>query len=232
MRKLRSMQLGDTEGWSGEFEEWSGPELLALTRGSSATQQLQTLMQAESQARRRGRTRWPWWLAGIVAASALGIVAAGWRAPDDLLQFDPASLPPVKRQGTPAEQYYYAGLAPVNTERAYQSVEKYFPPGESAVNARYVRLSKMRLFDLYYEQNNLSDAWQEAVYLAAADPTETEARAYGIAGQILVLQRRGDQQLLAEKLADLIPLAAKVPETMQQRLSAAGIDLGGGVPES
>jgi serine/threonine-protein kinase len=43
MRQLRGMQLGDADGWSGEFDQWSGPELLALTRGSSATQQLQTL---------------------------------------------------------------------------------------------------------------------------------------------------------------------------------------------
>jgi len=228
LKRLRDIKLGDSDSWGIEIDDWSVPELLAMTRGSEATQQLQSLMQAESRLRGKDRFAWRWWIAGVAAAVVLAAVAARMNAPEDLLRYDRSQIPAIKRQETPRDQYDYAGFTPLNIERAYKAVLQYFPPEESPENAYYGRLARMRLFELYLEQNRLTEAYREASRLAAAEPTETEARAYGIAGQVLVLQRQGKTEQVEELSADLFSIAGEVPGSMRRRLSEAGFNLGSG----
>jgi serine/threonine-protein kinase len=198
LRELRDLHVeGSDAEWAGALEETTAVEWVTRADGRlEATQQLDALMKKSSRAtvRLRGFLR----LVLLLAALALvGGGAAAWTMrPDDLLQYDPAALPPAPQLESAQAQFLYADS--VQTEDAYRSVQRYFPN-----DARYVNLAKRRLAKLYLHDSDWDAAWILYTELAHLPDTEVQYRAIGLAGQLAVLVKRGDTSRANAKLREV-----------------------------
>jgi tRNA A-37 threonylcarbamoyl transferase component Bud32 len=156
---------------------------------------------------RRQRT----WLAAAVVLALAGGAVVGWltRPPFLLSQTNTAA---VTRQHTAQEQLYFAKLQ--GSETWLESVEQFFPDAEYEV--RMARQELARRF-LYLGR------WDEAMRLfdqfaALEDPA---ARAFGLAGQAIVLAKRRQFDESAGRLAEFWPLHDKLDDVHLTRLLRA-----------
>ncbi len=153
LRDIHELRLeGSDADWAAALADWATPELAAVASARmEATQQLDALMKTAARTniayhRYLGPT-----LLAIVVAFAAGGVGAWALRPPDLLQYDPAQLPPVPRLENAQAQLYNARS--VHTDSAYQAVEQYFPE-----ETYHVRLAKRGLAKLYLEDGDLDAA--------------------------------------------------------------------------
>ncbi len=205
LRDLRDLRLGENDAeWADALDDWSSHDWTTHSAArSEATQRLDTLMKTSARtATRRRRLLGPVLLA-LAAAFVGGGVAAWALRPESLLEYDPASLPPIPKSATAQLQWLYARS--VHTISAYRSVEQYFPQDEY-----YVNLSKRSLAKIYMEDGDWEAALRVFNQLANLPETERHFRAFGLAGQLAYLLHRGDQAGAAAKHRELIPLIDEV----------------------
>ena len=149
-----------------------------------------------------------WWLAAAsLAAAAVGAVA-GWMTRPPFLLAD-AERGPITRQANAQEQLYFAKLA--GTETWLKSVEQFFPEAEYEV-----RMARQELARRYLYQGRWSDAgtlFDE--FSQSADPA---ARAFGLAGQSIVLAKSRNFDESARRLAEFWPLHDKLDDPHLARL--------------
>jgi len=138
------------------------------------------------------------WLA-VIAASLLAGVAIAWATrPAPLLVAraeDPTAIP---KHGSAAEQLLYATLA--DSEAAWRSVGYYFP--DSTYEVRRAKEGLALLYLREYEYARAQEIFDE---FAAYNDAEVQFRAFGQAGQAVVLIRQNQFNEAAEKLAQLWP---------------------------
>lgn len=202
LRELRQVQLDHFAGqWPEDLPGW---DVVAsdTTAPSSvqATQRIQTLMETASGVGPR-RLGAPFWTVGVLTALTVGATLA-WMvpAPTPLLS-DTTAVAAVPRQPSASLQYIYA--ARFDTEEAWRAVIQFFPDREN-----YVRRAKQQLARLYlFEQPHDAEALAVCRELAQLDPTEPELRAFGLAGEALVLWRQGKSDQAAAALAELAPIS-------------------------
>jgi eukaryotic-like serine/threonine-protein kinase len=203
---LRGLQTSGDEEADFELADVD-PDYAGL---HSATQRLTALARTaalQTYHRRRRRVR-------LVAAVALALVAGasvGWLTRPAFL-LSGAGTGEVTRQASAQEQLYFAKLA--GTEHWLQSVEQYFPDAEYEV-----RMARQELARRYLYQGR----WDEAMRLfdefaAIEDPA---ARAFGLAGQSIVLARQHKFDESAERLAQFWPLHDKLEDVHLTRLVRA-----------
>lgn len=189
LRELRALNLDGDDEWSSDLHDWALAETMAVADGrQEATQQLAKVM---VQSANKPSRRWLFQAVplAIAAAFVLGGGLAWWMAPKSLLDdADAASAAP--RLGDVQEQFYYAQMT--NTHAAWESVSKYFPPGDSAENERYSWLARQHQAWLFYRDNELESAQKLFEELASLPEEEIDLIDFGLAGQALVFASQGD----------------------------------------
>jgi serine/threonine-protein kinase len=204
LRDLRGLQAdGLSIDEASGTEEWTTPEQIALADArEAATQQLSAVMRKDTERRRPSPLAWT--VLGCVAAVLLGGLIASLTAPPSLLAVSPADVPRVERQATVQDQYYLA--AQLQTEEAWNSVLREFPPEESEQNRPYAMRVKQRLAELYRDRGDLDQALQLYKELEVSGRTDPEMLAIGLAGQIRIFELRGDEEAAVKTWATLKPI--------------------------
>jgi len=206
LRDLRALGLEADSSWPSDLEEdWSTSEMMAIADSRfAATQQLQAVL--DEPVKRRSSSLRYWLIAALTLAAFGGGSAAAWYSrPDDLLTYDESKLPEVERQASAQDQYVYAMLE--GGEDALKSVDKHFPANKSPTNAYYSRLSKRRLGEFYLANGRLDEALAVFTELAnIKELSQREFRAYGLAGQVMVLDRMGQTARVDQISRELLPL--------------------------
>jgi serine/threonine-protein kinase len=197
LRELRNLQLPGSADMPIEDDTLPLDRIDGQELPLEATQQLQQVMQTQSIALRR-RPRPVWILIGLLLATAAGCALAFAMRPEPLLRVD-SNLQAVAPKATARLQFWHA--AGVNTVEAWESVAKYHPPNANPTNRYYSLRAQQHLAYYYLNHNDLDKAWKLYVDLSQLED-EAEFRAIGIAGQAVVLDRRGELDLAAEKVAE------------------------------
>lgn len=212
LRELRRVQLehfGDD--WPEDLPAW---ESLAVETPAdprvAVTRQLEGLMKSAADLRPR-RRRWGWVAAGMVAATIAG-AAAAWClvTPRSLLADAENAQPAIPRQPTVLRQWYLASQ--IGTEAAWQSVIDYFPQKE---NRYIVSRAREQLALVYVYDLKLDRAMSVFDDLAKRGDDEVELRAFGLAGQCIVLSLRGAYSESVAALQQLLPIQDKLPRDQQ-----------------
>jgi serine/threonine-protein kinase len=178
LRVLRAEFNGDA-GFDSDDESLDAADL-ALAGHTRAAHRLDTLMKTSMLQRTRRSRTWLWILAGV-AAFALGGLGAWMARPASLLAGAAAEVAPVQKYPTAAAQAFYASL--VKTIEAWQAVLEFYPQDRYFVNE-----ARRELGMLYLHQASYDKARQQFDELARLrDNTDAEFRAFGLAGQAVVL---------------------------------------------
>ncbi|HEX5446801.1 MAG TPA: protein kinase, partial [Pirellulales bacterium] len=175
----------------------------------AASERLTSAMRAAARAASGRRRRRAAWLAAGSAAMLLG----GWlgwstRAP---FLLEGADLPKVTRQSSPQEQLYFAKAT--GSEAWLKSVARFFPDAEYEI-----RLAEEELARRYLYQGRWDEA--ERLFDAFAGADDLDTRAFGLAGQSILISRRGDFQRSAQLLAELWPMRERLDWHMLRLLRA------------
>jgi tRNA A-37 threonylcarbamoyl transferase component Bud32 len=207
---LRGLQIeGLEQGWWDHVVVSEGLNLPLPTGRHSATQQLAAVMKTTALATHR-RRRYRLAIAAGLALAFAGGGAAAWlvREPSLLAGAEAATIP---KQNSAQGQFIAAQMQLVDREAWLKSVAEYFPR-----DAFYVARATQELARLYLQQNRLEEGLKLFRQLAAADESEAEQRAYGLAGEAVVLTMQGNYQRAAQVLAELGPLRSKLDPRMSQ----------------
>ncbi|MEN6458652.1 MAG: serine/threonine-protein kinase [Thermoguttaceae bacterium] len=221
LRELRRVQLEHFGGdWPDDLPAWE-PLAAEMPADSQAvvTRQLDGLMKSAAQLqviRRRRR----WVVLGLIGTAVAVGAAARWATtPRWLLADARAAAPAIPKKSTVLQQWYLASQQ--GTEEAWQSVIDYFPEKQN----RYIASRAREQLALVYVHNlELDRAMAIFTHLANGDDGEAELRAFGLAGQCVVLSLREQYRESDAALRQLLPIQDKLPrESPMRRLLASAI---------
>jgi serine/threonine-protein kinase len=205
LRAIASVELS-----ASEFEDVpaTASELTTASESSrlAATQRLAELMQTAEKQSRLGVARW-WWGVAIAVAFAIGLAIARFRVEPILRPLPPNALN-VDRKANAEAQYVYALM--VDTEPAWKSVAAYFP------NDRlFVLRAQQQLARLYLQDDDFERAMAVFNQFAEQPDVEVQFRAFGLAGQAIVMAMEGRHRESASKLAELWPMRQSLDGQMK-----------------
>ncbi|HEY5315311.1 MAG TPA: protein kinase [Pirellulales bacterium] len=216
---LRALAIvpADDDWWRQlEIDEQFEPAPASRTH---ATQQLATLMKTEALAIVRRRRRRGLIAAALVLAFVVGGAGARFLRQPYLLA--DARPPTVPREQSAEAQFFFAQLQSTDRDAWLKSVAEYFPQASF-----YVARSRQELALYDLQQNRLPDALERFRVLAATPLSQPELRgrrgptpgsgtstltarnlrAFGLAGESIVLTLEGHHAQSARLLAELAPL--------------------------
>ena len=142
---------------------------------------------------------------------AIGLVTA-YQKP--LLAGVEKPVPHVAQQQNVVRQWYMARL--YGTPEAWQSVIDYFP-----TQTYWVNHAKQQLALIHLREDHWDRALEIFKELASLDESETELRAFGLAGEAAVLTKKGEYTKSAHVIDQLQPIVNKLDPLMRQFLSYA-----------
>ena len=204
LRELRAISLElFPDDASEELEEWGGEEPAdSVQARRAATERLDAAMKTTAMpAVRRKQALWTWSLLAVVCLLG-GIAAAYALRPRPLITpEDEAELVP--RYDTAAQQYFYAMM--LDSEAGWQSVQRYFPDDTNYRLRAQQGLARWYLRELDFEQ-----ALSIFNQFAAMSNVEEEYKAFGFAGQAVVLNKLGNYRQSAASLASLWPVRSRL----------------------
>jgi eukaryotic-like serine/threonine-protein kinase len=213
LRRVQVTYLG--ESWPEELPDSGIPGTeAAAAPHEEATRHLGELMRTVSQATVR-RPRWGLWTLGSLVAFLLGgllALAATYERP--LLAGVEKSTRSVPQQATVVRQWFLARWT--GTPEAWQSVIDYFP-----ADTYWVNHAKQQLALIYLREEDRDRALAIFEELASLDESETELRAFGLAGEAGVLTMNGEYRKSAVVIDQLLPIVDKLDPQMRQMLSYA-----------
>ncbi len=195
--ELFQEELAD-EPFGPADDEW----LSSVEARREATTRLATAMQTAAMPRIRPRSLWLWGIAAC-ALFAAGIVAARAVQPRPLITAEPETAEEIQRQDTAEAQFIYALM--LGTEAGWKSVEEYFPDDK-----QFALRAKQHLARWYLERFELDRAMKIFDEFARINDAEVQFKAFGLAGQAMVLSRQGKRAQLAKKLGELYPIRDKL----------------------
>jgi eukaryotic-like serine/threonine-protein kinase len=220
---LRELHLlakqGAEQGWATADHSWSLPEMIAIADDrAAATSRLGDLMKPTTGVRRFARG---WIVPAAMACLVVGAGLAFLLRPRPLLGGAGDALP---SRGTVWAQLYHAKI--VNTEAAWQAVEKYFPRED----AYYHNLAKQGLVSYYFFRTQEFDKALGPLHELAAQTANPEFHAFGLAGLVVVDakagridQAREENSQLTSDLRTLVrDRMQRLDELMQQTLTDLG----------
>ena len=188
-----------------------------LPFANEATQRLAAVMAVEERATRGGRKGWLVRLAAVVGVLATFVAggALAWqhREPALLAGADPRRTP-IKQRNSVIEQLFDANA--IDTEEAWLSVKQYFPEQEF-----YGRLADQQLARLYLHEGDYDRAMRLFKDFANLEETEESFRAFGLAGECVVLSLQGEHNASAQVLAELFPLKRHLDPQMARLVQLA-----------
>ncbi len=148
------------------------------------------------------------WLFLIPVFFAVGAGAAWALRERPLINASVHDEETIPRQDTAESQWLYAFIR--NTEAAWESVPHYFPDDKS-----YTRRAKQSLALLYLQEYDYRRAMELFDEFAGYNDAEVQFKAFGLAGQAIVLNRQKQYGESAEKLVQLWPLRSKLEGEMR-----------------
>jgi hypothetical protein len=161
------------------------------------------LMKTSMLRRAKRQRTWMWIVAGV-AAFAVGGAIAWTTRPASLLAGAAEVETPVQRYPTASAQAFYASL--VKTVEGWKAVLQHYPNDRYFANEAHRELGM-----LYLQQGAYDRALEQFDELARLrDNTDAEFRAFGLAGQAVVLSLQGEHLKSNVKIADLLPLMDKL----------------------
>jgi serine/threonine-protein kinase len=209
MRDLRALHIEGLEEWPAGIDEWDAPEFLAFSVGrSEATLRLGTVMKSQAVASRRC-VLGGWIGAALASGLLLGAADAWMTRPAYLLEVTGET---VERKESAALQYWHA--MKLNTEEAWLTVERYFPP-DLPLNRVYAWQAKQRLAEFYRENNQPEKAMR--LYVELADSNEIQFAALGRVGKANLLYEQHKKDLATAELGEAAALLAQLPQDEQIR---------------
>jgi serine/threonine-protein kinase len=208
LRALRAELNGDGSLDDTDDESLDAADL-TLAGGTRAAHRLDTLMKTSMLRRTRRRRTWLWALAGMAAFALGGAYAWTHRPPSLLIGAQTEDVP---RLDTAAQQSMYASL--VKTVEGWKAVLVNYP------NDRYYANEARREIGMLYLHEGAEDkALEQFDELARLrDNTDAEFRAFGLAGQAVVLSLQQEHAKSNGKIAELVPLMEKLDQRMLQML--------------
>ncbi len=211
LRELRHVQMEHFGGdWPEDLPAWESiASDIAADPRVAATRRLDGLMKTMAAARPR-RSGWAWLTAAIVGALALGGLLAHYAARPTPLLAD--AKPTIPKESSVLRQWYRA--TQIGTEAAWQAVIDNFPGNQ---NKYYRCRAQWQLALVYLADLKLDQANKEFVSLERLGNDEKD-RAFGLAGQGVVLSLEGKYQESADKLAELLPKRDNVTSPQMGRL--------------
>ncbi len=208
LHELRRVSIELFEDDPGEEQDaWKDDLVSTVEARRLATQRLAVAMRTTSMPalQRRGALRW---VAASFACLLVGAAAAWLMRPSPLLIAESEDPTVVARQATAFDQRLFASL--VNSEAGWKSVGYYYP--ESRLD---VQLAKQGLALLYLRDYDYARAMELFNEFAAYNDAEVELRAFGLAGQAVVLIRQDQFEEGASKLTQLWPARDKLDGEMR-----------------
>ena len=200
LRELRAVSLELFPDDTGDdAQHWSSDELAGtVATRREATERLAAAMRTTAMpVVRRRQATWRW-ASVAVACFAVGTGLAYAFRPQPLITPE-AEVELTRRYDTAAQQYFNAMM--LDSEDAWKSVEKYFPNEKL-----YTLPAKQGLARLYLRELDFQPALEIFNEFAGMSNVETQYKAFGLAGQAVVLNRLGKYRESAAKLAELYPL--------------------------
>lgn len=212
LRDLRSLQQQGYDAGEDELELWAAQQVTPST-ALEATQRLDNVMRTmalETQPRSRSLLFW------LVLAAAFGVgalIAWGNREPWLLAQGDAPAVR-LEDRGSAKAQLWYARS--FNTKEHLLSVEEFYPDA-----ANEIRLARHDLAWLYLEEDDYDQAMQIFTEFAKLGGVDEDHKAFGLAGQALVLSIEHNYEASQNKLAELWPLRDRLSSRMGSMLLQA-----------
>lgn len=216
---LRDLRGAAAEAGLGADDADAAATLLDLPElaGSiAATQRLGEAMKTAALVAVRRRRRVGWLVAAVVLAAALGAAAAAvkrtWFDRSLLASDAQAGIP---RQTSAREQFFAAQVQLADREAWLQSVIEYFPADEY-----YAPRAQQELVRLYFQENRFDEAAPLCAALAERKAPGDEAfRAFGLAGECVVLTSEDRLAEAARRLAELLPIREHLDPRMGRLMS-------------
>jgi serine/threonine-protein kinase len=197
--ELRAVSIELFEDDPGEPADGWHDELVSTVEARrAATQRLGAAMRTSAMpalARRRGG--WSWVLLALVCL-LVGAAASWLLRPRPLIVAESEDPTAITRYPTAAEQLVYATM--LDSEAGWKSVGYYFPDDKLNANRAMQGLAL-----LYLREFDYARAKQIFDQFADYNPAEVEFRAFGLAGQAIVLIHEGRLNEAAEKLTLVWP---------------------------
>ena len=201
LRDLRRLQVSEfVDQWSEEIPGWepSGSQYELSNEAYAMTQRLQTVMDhVESKPARRRRISWPVYMAALFVIGGLSawlfVGQSSWLYQNGTIPNRTPRLDSVVKQVLHASQF--------DTISAWQAVIDYYPN-----ETNYNRYAKQQLARIYYQRRNYDAALKLFHELAIADPNDNVLKAYGRAGEVIILTRQGRQEEADRAIQFVTPL--------------------------
>ena len=203
LRELRTLPA-PAEGERGEEgEEWSAGELAALGETPIAfTQELDGLMKTQTML--AANNRW-WKYAAAVAFGALligGLI--GFASRESFLLANQEATSAIPPQDSAEAQVLYALFFEAGNDlEAWQKVLEYHGESDDQVSLAQARQT---LGMIHLKQSEYDQALPHFEALEELPSVETQSRARGLAGQVVIYAIRGDAQQFTAKLTQLLGL--------------------------
>lgn len=199
LKEIHKLQLEHLEeDWPEDLPglETAGIELAVTSRNQTA-QRLEGLMKA---AAATGRNGWVRWVIAAVTAFLVGATLAWYTTGETpLLAETGFTEAKVERFDYASSQYMYA--TQVGTEDAWKAVIAYFPNDTSYTPSAKQNLARIYLRDLRDDNDQAAmDIFKE---LANLPEEKRGERAFGLAGQCVLLSKQGKHEESAVLLAKL-----------------------------
>ena len=199
LAELRTVSIELFQDDPGEqADAWHDDLLSTVEARRQATERLAVAMRTTAMPTVRRRGPWGWVLLTL-AGLLLGAAASWALRPRPLITAAPEDPTAIPEHDTAQSQYLYAVL--LGNEAGLKSVPHYF--GEANI---YARLAKEQLALLYLRDHDYVRAMEVFDEFAGYNEAEVQFRAFGLAGQAVVLNRQKRLSESAEKLAQLYPV--------------------------
>jgi len=199
--ELKDLNIKGLDGeWPEELEQFNTTEMVALTEArAAATQQLSAVMASEETP--RPLTRHPFFWVAIAVALLFGMLLGWPRSEPPLLAED---LPTgVERMPSAEAQYLYA--MHLGSEEGWQSVIEHFPSDQY-----HLRLARKQLSEVYLNQDRRYEAFKIYGDFINEGDAEPEYRAYGLAGQYVIMVLDQEMDAAGKVFAELWPLRVQL----------------------
>lgn len=207
--ELRGLELPGSEDWAEALSEIDGFDDSAAERRAGAGR-LRTVMRTSALRAARQRRRRLWFAAAALGAFALGALASRLTEGEFLLSGAPQAH--VTRMSSAHDQLVFAKIS--GSEEWLKSVEQFWPDAEHEI-----RLARQDLARRYLYQDRQDEALR--VFRQFGESDDPELRAFGLAGQSVVLARQGKYHESSELLARLWPLHDKLDVAMHRLILTA-----------
>lgn len=198
LHELRAVSIELYQDDPGEeLDGWQDDLLSTVEARRQATQRLAVAMRTSSMPAVRRRGILPW-VAASLACLLVGAGAAWAFRPAPVLVATPEDPTAIPKHASAEEQLIYATL--LDSEAGWKSVPYYFP--ESTFDAQRAKQGLALLYLRDYDYDRAKEIFDA---FAAFNDAEVQLRAFGLAGQAVVLIRENKFTEAAEKLTRLWP---------------------------